>query len=81
MVRLRLLSSHSALQTLSNLNSDRKKCSFWSDAFHISVSFSFFFFIGLLYLPFSGFWNSFHRCSLAASGGDVLGRHKGKSVP
>lgn len=79
MVRLRLLSSHSALQTLSNLNSDRKKCSFWSDAFHISVFF--FFFIGLLYPPFSSFWNSFHWCCLAASGGDVLGRHKGKSVP
>lgn len=75
MVCLRLLSSYSAVQTLSNLNSNRKKCSFWSNALHITVVF--FFVIRLLYLPFSCFWNSFHWCCLAATGGDALEHHKG----
>lgn len=39
MVCLPLLSSYSAVQTFSNLHSNRKKRSFWSDAFHIAVFF------------------------------------------
>lgn len=55
MVCLRLLSSYSAVQTLSNLNSNRKKCSFWSNAFHITVVF-FFLLLGscIFHFPASG---------------------------